>query len=105
MVLTRILVRPGPDGFVGLFFQKVWHILEDDAINVIDLFKQALKVLNSTIIALVPKVSTPRLRLLGTVPSLFILGNSVTQTMVSILWEVSHFLPPVFSINTTSHWS
>jgi len=53
---------PGPDGFHALFFQRFWHIVEDDVCQVV------LKVLNGhpmpnglndTFITLIPKIPNP----------------------------------------------
>lgn len=49
----QILIRPGPDSLIALFFKK--SVLEDDVINGVDLLEQALKAFNSTIIAVFPK--------------------------------------------------
>ena len=53
---------PGPDGFSAVFFKKSWHIIQDDVVCAIMSFFNSgrlLKVVNSTIITLVPKVPNP----------------------------------------------
>nr|KAJ0189677.1 hypothetical protein LSAT_V11C800388260 [Lactuca sativa] len=53
---------PGPDGFSSKFFKKAWMIVGNDfcyAVKEFFLSKKILKEVNATIIALVPKVSTP----------------------------------------------
>ncbi len=50
---------PGPDGMSALFFQKYWHIVGNDVLTaVLDCLRSGhiLKSLNSTNIALIPKV-------------------------------------------------
>ncbi|GJV08557.1 sodium/hydrogen exchanger 6 [Tanacetum coccineum] len=53
---------PGPDGYSAAFLKKAWDIVEDDIIKAVHEFftnGTLLKELNHTIIALVPKVSSP----------------------------------------------
>jgi hypothetical protein len=53
---------PGPDGFNAGFFKRMWHIVEEDVINVVSSFFQTrrmLKEMNATSISLVPKVVNP----------------------------------------------
>ncbi|GKA38509.1 sodium/hydrogen exchanger 6 [Tanacetum coccineum] len=53
---------PGPDGFTAAFFKKAWDVVGGDITCAIrDFFSNGklLKVLNHTIIALIPKVTTP----------------------------------------------
>ena len=53
---------PGPDGFTTYFFKKAWAIVKEDIIKAVKSFFSARKLLgevNSTIIALVPKVVNP----------------------------------------------
>ncbi|GJY05164.1 RNA-directed DNA polymerase, eukaryota, reverse transcriptase zinc-binding domain protein [Tanacetum coccineum] len=53
----------GPDGYTTCFFKKAWCVVEKDICQAIkDFFVNGklLKEINSTIISLVPKVSTPK---------------------------------------------
>ncbi|GKE63736.1 putative RNA-directed DNA polymerase, eukaryota, reverse transcriptase zinc-binding domain protein [Tanacetum coccineum] len=53
---------PGPDGFTSMFFKKAWDIMGEDVCNAVNDFfsnRQILQEINHTIIALLPKVSTP----------------------------------------------
>ena len=53
---------PGPDGFTSIFFKKAWDIVVNDVCHAVkDFFSngQILREINHTIIALLPKVSTP----------------------------------------------
>ncbi|GJW04434.1 hypothetical protein Tco_1563290 [Tanacetum coccineum] len=53
---------PEPDGFTSVFFKKAWDIVGEDVCNAVkDFFfnGQILREINHTIIALLPKVSTP----------------------------------------------
>ncbi|KAK2655055.1 hypothetical protein Ddye_008107 [Dipteronia dyeriana] len=53
---------PGPYGFKVYFFKKTWDIIGEDVINAIQEFFRSghlLKELNTTILALVPKVPNP----------------------------------------------
>ncbi|XP_071727817.1 uncharacterized protein [Rutidosis leptorrhynchoides] len=53
---------PSPDGYSSSLFKKSWDIIGDDVIKVVQQFfinGQLLTKLNSTIIALVPKVLSP----------------------------------------------
>ncbi|GKD84704.1 RNA-directed DNA polymerase, eukaryota, reverse transcriptase zinc-binding domain protein, partial [Tanacetum coccineum] len=53
----------GPDGYTTCFFKKAWCVVEKDICQAIkDFFVNGklLKEINSTIISLVPKVSTPQ---------------------------------------------
>ncbi|GJV90083.1 RNA-directed DNA polymerase, eukaryota, reverse transcriptase zinc-binding domain protein [Tanacetum coccineum] len=53
----------GPDGFTSKFFKKTWNIVGNDVCLAIKDFFQNSKLLgeiNSTLIALIPKVSAPR---------------------------------------------
>lgn len=53
---------PRPDGFNGLFFQKHWETIKDDVIGLVNYFFEngTLEAdLNSTLVALVPKVDVP----------------------------------------------
>ncbi|GJQ89660.1 polypyrimidine tract-binding protein homolog 2 isoform X1 [Tanacetum coccineum] len=52
----------GPDGYSAAFFKDAWNIIEHDVIKVVHEFFTnciLLKELNYTIIALIPKISTP----------------------------------------------
>lgn len=49
----------GPDGFPMFFFQEFWHIVGKDTINAVKEFfgsRRILKEINSTFIALIPKL-------------------------------------------------
>ncbi|GKC83759.1 hypothetical protein Tco_1139476, partial [Tanacetum coccineum] len=53
---------PGPDGFTAAFFKEAWDIVGKDVILAVREFfinGNLLKEMNHTIIALIPKVSTP----------------------------------------------
>ncbi|GJW28396.1 hypothetical protein Tco_0045271 [Tanacetum coccineum] len=53
---------PGPDGFTAAFFKEAWDIVGKDVILAVREFfinGKLLKEMNHTIIALIPKVSTP----------------------------------------------
>ncbi|XP_022032621.1 uncharacterized protein LOC110933723 [Helianthus annuus] len=53
---------PGPDGYSSAFFKKAWPIVGNDVCDTIKHFfnsKRMLKEVNNTIIALIPKVTTP----------------------------------------------
>ena len=53
---------PGPDGYPAGFFKKAWHIVGNEVTDaVLSFFSSGtlLKEMNSTIIALVPKVPNP----------------------------------------------
>lgn len=53
---------PGPDGFIALFFQKAWPIIQQDFVSAIQSFFKTGKFLgevNATIITLIPKVKKP----------------------------------------------
>lgn len=54
---------PGPDGLNGGYVKFVWNVIKDDFMQVISNFQVNLTLpsgLNSSFIALVPKVSTPK---------------------------------------------
>ena len=58
----QLLKAPGPDGFHPIFFQKFWNIIGDsitDYIQGIFTEKKIPPNLNSTLICLIPKVSSP----------------------------------------------
>lgn len=49
---------PGPDGFGGNFYQRNWHIIEQDVYNsVLQFFQQSwlLPNMNSNLVVLIPK--------------------------------------------------
>ncbi|GKF68034.1 hypothetical protein Tco_0197713, partial [Tanacetum coccineum] len=53
---------PGPDGYTVAFFKDSWEIIAEDVIDAVCEFftnGKILKELNHTIIALIPKVSSP----------------------------------------------
>ena len=53
---------PGPDGMSPLFFQKFWYFIKDDVVQAIQSFFHSslmLKVINNTVISLIPKVDNP----------------------------------------------
>ncbi|GJT38738.1 RNA-directed DNA polymerase, eukaryota, reverse transcriptase zinc-binding domain protein [Tanacetum coccineum] len=53
---------PGPDGYSSHFFKKAWHIIGEDVCTAVREFfvtGRILSEINSTIIALVPKIQTP----------------------------------------------
>ena len=53
---------PGPDGFNGFFFKRVWHIIVEDIVSSVQSFFDSghmIKELNTTAISLIPKVSNP----------------------------------------------
>lgn len=53
---------PGPDGFTFAFFKSAWNVVGDEVCMAIEEFfanGKLLREINSTIIALIPKVSTP----------------------------------------------
>jgi hypothetical protein len=53
---------PSSDGFNAGFFKRIWHIVREDVINVVNAFFQArrmLKKMNATTISLIPKVANP----------------------------------------------
>lgn len=53
---------PGPYGFDNRFYKAAWHIVGQDITEAIAEFFQngkLLKQLNSTVIALIPKVENP----------------------------------------------
>lgn len=53
---------PGPEGYTSAFVKGAWNFIGDDITNaVLEFFEsgQLLKEINRTIIALLPKVSTP----------------------------------------------
>ncbi|XP_071726825.1 uncharacterized protein [Rutidosis leptorrhynchoides] len=53
---------PGPDGYSAAFFKEGWDIVGDDVVQAVKEFfrtGQMLKDVNTTIIALLPKVQTP----------------------------------------------
>lgn len=53
---------PGPDGLPAVFFQKLWDVIRVDIVRMIKSFFSKgflLKELNSTNIALIPKVDNP----------------------------------------------
>lgn len=45
----------GLDGFLMLFFQWLWEIVEDEVVNVIKEFFGSRCLLNSTFLVLIPK--------------------------------------------------
>ncbi|GKD27441.1 RNA-directed DNA polymerase, eukaryota, reverse transcriptase zinc-binding domain protein, partial [Tanacetum coccineum] len=53
---------PGPDGYSATFFKKAWNIVGNDVCLAVKEFFETGKILreiNSTLIALVPKIQTP----------------------------------------------
>ncbi|GJY87437.1 putative RNA-directed DNA polymerase, partial [Tanacetum coccineum] len=53
---------PGPDGYTSAFFKEAWDVVGDDVVSAVQEFFVngiLLKELNHTIIALIPKISTP----------------------------------------------
>lgn len=51
-----------PDGYTSAFFKASWNIIGEDITNaILEFFKsgQLLKEINHTVMALLPKVSTP----------------------------------------------
>ncbi|GJW45512.1 RNA-directed DNA polymerase, eukaryota, reverse transcriptase zinc-binding domain protein [Tanacetum coccineum] len=55
---------PGPDGYTACFFKKAWSVIGNDVcLAVKEFFKlgKLLKEVNSTLIALIPKVHHPKL--------------------------------------------
>ncbi|GJS62818.1 hypothetical protein Tco_0677382 [Tanacetum coccineum] len=53
---------PSPDGFTAAFFKETWDIVASDVVKVVQEFfvnSKLLKELNHTIIALIPKVTSP----------------------------------------------
>nr|XP_043611422.1 uncharacterized protein LOC122583015 [Erigeron canadensis] len=53
---------PGPDGFTSAFFKKSWRVIGDEVSSAIQDFfvhGRLLQEVNHTILALIPKVSTP----------------------------------------------
>ncbi|KAE8705169.1 hypothetical protein F3Y22_tig00110430pilonHSYRG00357 [Hibiscus syriacus] len=54
---------PGPDGFNMLFFKKCWEMANDDLVKVFEKFYRngnLEKNVNSSILALIPKTSSPK---------------------------------------------
>jgi hypothetical protein len=55
---------PGPDGFIGLFFNHCWKIIKEDVINATNQFyclnQQGLQFLNQAYVVLIPKKDNPR---------------------------------------------
>ncbi|GJW79484.1 RNA-directed DNA polymerase, eukaryota, reverse transcriptase zinc-binding domain protein [Tanacetum coccineum] len=55
---------PGPDGYTACFFKKAWSIVGNDAclaIKELFMIGKLLKEINSTLIALIPKIHHPNL--------------------------------------------
>lgn len=53
---------PGPDGFTAAFFKHAWDTVGTEVVNAVREFfvtGKLLKEVNHTIIALIPKVSSP----------------------------------------------
>jgi hypothetical protein len=53
---------PGPDGFNGLFMKRCWHIIKEDFYNLASEFAEGnldLRNINTSLITLVPKKSSP----------------------------------------------
>ncbi|PRQ56718.1 putative RNA-directed DNA polymerase [Rosa chinensis] len=54
---------PGPDGFSQCFFQTFWELVGDDIVGAVREFfvsKESLRAVNSTYVALIPKVEVPQ---------------------------------------------
>ena len=53
---------PGPDGFNGYFYRKMWHIVGEDLVQAIQFFFETghlLREINHSAISLVPKIPNP----------------------------------------------
>jgi hypothetical protein len=50
---------PGPDGYIGIFLKRCWHIIKVDVMQAFQFFfdqhDQHLRLLNSTHVVLIPK--------------------------------------------------
>ncbi|KAM5560293.1 hypothetical protein ABKV19_021457 [Rosa sericea] len=54
---------PGPDGFAPCFYQAFWDLVGDDVVRAVRDFvgsEDKLKVVNETVVALIPKVDIPQ---------------------------------------------
>ncbi|XP_057985408.1 uncharacterized protein LOC131170376 [Hevea brasiliensis] len=53
---------PGPDGFQGVFYQKYWEVIKEDAVNMVEVFLRdgVLPPANDILIALIPKNNCPQ---------------------------------------------
>ncbi|GKB60710.1 RNA-directed DNA polymerase, eukaryota, reverse transcriptase zinc-binding domain protein, partial [Tanacetum coccineum] len=72
----------GPDGFTSCFFKKAWSIIETDICLAIKEFFSNGKILgevNATLIALVPKLDTPLIRIKDGVDGFFKGGRGLRQ--------------------------
>ncbi|GJS40889.1 hypothetical protein Tco_0565932 [Tanacetum coccineum] len=81
---------PGPDGYTAVFFKEAWDIMADDIVDAVrKLFTNGklLKELNHTIIALIPKIISNRIKeslktLVSTNQSAFIRGRSISDNIL-----------------------
>ncbi|GJW67845.1 RNA-directed DNA polymerase, eukaryota, reverse transcriptase zinc-binding domain protein [Tanacetum coccineum] len=75
---------PGPDCFTAMFFKKSWEIMGKDVVDAIQEFftsGKLLKEINTTIIALVPKLSTPN-KLVNRNQSAFIPNRQIQDNIL-----------------------
>ncbi|KAH1031969.1 hypothetical protein J1N35_044143 [Gossypium stocksii] len=103
------LKAPGSDGYCGIFYQKYWSIVKDDAVRCVQIFFQngrMLREMNKTEVVLIPKVKGPELvtqfrpislcnfcyKITARVMVNRIIEERLIQDNVVIVGEVFHYL-------------
>ena len=94
---------PGPDGYTSKFFKVMWCIIGDDFCKAIKEFfdsGELLKEVNSTVIALIPKIKTPgKVSDFRPISCCSVIYKCISKILVS---RISSFLGSIVSDNQSA---
>ncbi|XP_039022529.1 uncharacterized protein LOC120155005 [Hibiscus syriacus] len=94
---------PRPDGFTPFFFKTTWSVVGDDVLKAVKYFFQnswVLPAFNSTIIALVPKITNPRkIKDYRPISCCSMVYKAITKILVQ---RLKNLLPDLITLNQTA---